>query len=157
VPAGNHDRPRRIDYGVAGGLLGRWSAITNHALGAPERLIAALAEIGVDARDGQVFDATPFAADGYVLCLGTEQVRMFVFYSIGDRVDAAARIDPSDPSNVGTAMVSWNGRPRFWQRDRLLILYLGEVAATETVLNIVLGEPFASGEGRPLLRDDRCH
>jgi len=82
---------------------------------------------------------------------------MYVFDSIGQRTDAMNSIDRDDPSSVGTAMVSWNGRPRFWARDRLLLLYLGEDAPTDTLLRGVLGEPFASGEGRQLLPDDSCH
>ena len=81
---------------------------------------------------------------------------MYVFPSIGDRVEAAARIDTTNPSNVGGAMVSWNGRPRFWQVDRLLLLYLGEDAPTEALLLTVVGPPFASGEGRALLPDPAC-
>ena len=122
----------------------------------PEQLIADLGAGGAETRIGQVFSADPFAAQGFVLCVGTEQVRMYVFPSIGDRVEAAAKIDPANPSNIGTAMVSWNGRPRFWQVDRLLLLYLGEDAATEALLRNLLGLPFASGEGRALLPDDSC-
>jgi hypothetical protein len=90
------------------------------------------------------------------MCVGTEPVRLYVFGSERDRMAAAAQINPTDPSNMGTSMVDWDGRPRFWQRDRLLILYLGEDAATETLLQSVLGQPFASGQGRPLLRDGSC-
>jgi hypothetical protein len=46
----------------------------------------------------------------------------------------ASRIKPDDPSNLGTSIVEWAGRPRFWQRDRILVMYLGESAATEALL-----------------------
>lgn len=124
--------------------------------GYPERLLADLSAAGVEARVGQIFAPDPFKAQGFLLCVGTEQVRMYVFPSIGDRMQAAAKIDPTNPSNIGTAMVSWNGRPRFWQVDRLLLLYLGEDAATEAKLRDLLGPPFASGEGRALLADPAC-
>jgi hypothetical protein len=122
----------------------------------PEQLLADLGSAGVETRVGQVFAADPFAAQGFLLCVGTEQVRMYVFPSIGDRVEATAKIDRTDPSNVGTAMISWNGRPRFWGVDRLLLLYLGEDVATEALLRQLLGPPFASGEGRALLPDPAC-
>jgi hypothetical protein len=122
----------------------------------PERLIADLQAAGVEAKIGEVFPAAPFNAQGFVVCVGTEQVRMYVFPAIGDRVEAAAKISPTDPSNVGTSMVSWNGRPRFWGVDRLLVLYLGEDAPTEALLRNLLGAPFASGEGRVLLPDPAC-
>jgi hypothetical protein len=122
----------------------------------PDALIADLRNAGADARLGERFAPDPFIAQGVVMCLGKEPIRLYVFPSIADRQQAAARIDPANPSNMGTAMVDWNGRPRFWQRDRVLVLYLGEEVATEALLRGVLGQPFAIGQGRPALRDDSC-
>lgn len=122
----------------------------------PEALIADLRAAGAEARLGQLFSADPFQAQGVLMCVGSQPVQLFVFGSVPELVQAAARIDPTDPSNMGTTMVDWNGQPRFWQRDRLLILYLGNDAATDTLLRSLLGQPFSSGQGRPLLRDDSC-
>ncbi|HSH21300.1 MAG TPA: hypothetical protein VK992_01620, partial [Candidatus Caenarcaniphilales bacterium] len=69
----------------------------------------------------------------------------------------AATIDPDDPSNIGTSIVEWAGEPKFWLRDRVLVLYLGTDEQVEDGLVSVLGEPFARGEGRPPLGgDDSC-
>jgi hypothetical protein len=57
---------------------------------------------------------------------------------------------------VGTAIVEWAGRPRFWQGNRILVLYLGESAATEALLTSVLGPPFAEGPGRAPLQVRDC-
>ena len=123
----------------------------------PETLIADLLAAGATARLGATFTADPLPGKGVVLCVGKEAVQLYVFPSIRDRIDAASRIDPKDPWNVGTAIVEWIGRPRFWQRDRLLVLYLGEDATTDNLLRIVLGQPFASGEGGgSSLRDASC-
>jgi hypothetical protein len=109
------------------------------------------------ARLGATFTADPLPGQGVVLCVGKEAVQLYVFASIRDRIDAASRIDPKDPWHIGTAIVEWIGRPRFWQRDRLLVLYLGEDAATDSVLRTVLGPPFASGQGGgSSLRDASC-
>jgi len=113
----------------------------------PEKFVVDLDVAGVESRLGPVFAGDPLPAQGVVVCVGTEQVRLYVFGSVRDRMDAAAKIDPTDASNMGTAMVRWNGRPRFWQRDRMLVLYLGEDAATDTLLRSLLGEPFATGQG----------
>ena len=121
-----------------------------------EALIADLRTAGADARLGERFAPDPFTAQGMVMCLGKEPVRLYVFPSIADRVKAAARIDPSNPSSMGTSIVDWNGRPRFWQRVRVLVMYLGEDVATEASLRGVLGPPFASGQGRLALRDGSC-
>lgn len=47
----------------------------------------------------------------------------------------------------GTSIVDWTGSPRFWQHDRLILLYLGGDAGTETLLTTALGPPFARGVG----------
>jgi hypothetical protein len=123
----------------------------------PEALIADLLAAGAVARLGAGFTADPLPGQGIVLCVGKEGVQLFVFPSIRDRMDAASRIDPKDPWHIGTSVVEWIGRPRFWQRDRLLVLYLGEDVATDNVLRTVLGPPFASGEGGgSMLRDNSC-
>lgn len=73
---------------------------------------------------------------------------MYVYPTSGDRAAMAANVDRTDPSNVGTAIIEWRGDPTFWQRDRLIVLYLGRNAATEATLRSVLGPPFATGQGR---------
>lgn len=116
-----------------------------------EKLAIDLQAAGAQARIGELFAGDPFEAQGGVLCVGTEPVQLYVFGSAAAREEAARRIDPTNPSDMGTSMVDWNGRPRLWQRDRVIVAYLGEDAATEALLRSVLGEPFASGQGRPPL------
>lgn len=123
----------------------------------PERLVSDLRAAGLDARLGPLFAGDPLASQGVVLCIASEPVQVYVFGSVVDRARATAKIDPGNPSNMGATMVDWNGRPRMWQRDRLLIVYLGEDAATEAALRTALGDPFASSaQGRPPLREDSC-
>lgn len=70
-------------------------------------------------------------------------------YETDDEVAAAvSQINPTDPSQVGTSMVSWAGAPRFWRADRMIVLYLGDSPAIELGLTSVLGDPFAEGKGR---------
>jgi hypothetical protein len=117
----------------------------------PDKLVVDLAAAGATAHVGSLFAGDPFDAQGGLLCIGKEPVQLYVFGSVRDREAAAKKIDPTNPSNMGTTMVDWNGRPRMWQRDRMIIVYLGEDATTETLLRSVLGDPFASGQGRPAL------
>ncbi len=84
---------------------------------------------------------------GARVCVAGQQVDVYAYESAPDRVAAAARIDATDPSKVGTAIVEWAGNPRFWQRDRLIVLYLGSDPAVEGRITSVLGEPFARGWG----------
>jgi hypothetical protein len=59
----------------------------------------------------------------------------------------APKVAGSNPAGHPTTPPDWIGPPRLWQRDRVLVMYLGDGAATETLLSSVLGPPFARGEG----------
>lgn len=95
------------------------------------------------------FNPDPLGGRGVRLCVAGQQVSLYVYPTAQDRAVASARIDPNDPSNLGIAMVEWAGNPRFWQRDRIIVLYLGSDAAVEVGITSVLGPPFARGRGRP--------
>jgi hypothetical protein len=77
-----------------------------------------------------------------------QEVSVYAYETEEDRAAVAATIDPQDPSHVGRAIIEWAGNPRFWQRDRIIVLYLGDDPATEARITSVLGEPFARGRGR---------
>lgn len=94
------------------------------------------------------FNPEPLAGRGVRLCLGGQEVSVYVYSTSGDRAAMAANVDRTDPSNVGTAIIGWRGDPTFWQRDRLIVLYLGRDPAAEATLRSVLGPPFATGQGR---------
>lgn len=119
----------------------------------PARLIAELDAAGATADQVGKFSSDPLGGQGLLICVGAEEVRVYLFGSDDDAADAAARIDPDDPSDLGTAIVEWAGNPRFWHRGPILVLYLGEDEATENLLTAVLGTPFArgSGSGRGLI------
>lgn len=122
-----------------------------------EALVGDLSAAGASVNDGGTFSPDPLSGQGVLLCVGGEPVRVYVFGSPAERSQVASRIKPSDPSNIGTSIVEWMGTPRFWQRDRVLVLYLGQNPATETLLSSLLGEPFAKGRaGRAPLRGDSC-
>ena len=121
-------------------------------------LISALAAANAPVRQAETFDPTPLRGQGVLLCVGREEVRVYVFASEQERATAATSIDPSDPSHVGTSIVEWMGNPRFWQRDRILVLYLGTDAPTDRLLTSVMGPPFARGAdgGRGAPRISSC-
>lgn len=112
-----------------------------------EGLVDALIAAGASVRQADRFDAAPLPGDGVLLCVGPEDVRVYVFPTDQARAAAAGTIDARDPSHVGTAIVEWTGNPRFWGRDRILVLYLGPDAATESLLTSIMGPPFARGVG----------
>jgi hypothetical protein len=95
--------------------------------------------------DSGPFPAVPLTGTGRALCASGQEIRVYEYPTVGERVAAAAQIDPADASHVGTSMVEWAGAPRFWQRDRIIVLYLGDGQATEQVLTSILGQPFSRG------------
>jgi hypothetical protein len=119
-------------------------------------LVAQIRAAGAVVAEAGAFSTDPLSGRGVLLCLGNEPVRVYEFTSAAERAAVASRIKPDDPSNLGTSIVEWAGRPRFWQRDRILVLYLGESAATEALLTSVLGPPFAKGPGRAPLQARDC-
>lgn len=113
----------------------------------PERLIAELNGAGVSTDQVDTFATDPLGGTGTLLCVGAEEVRVYSFNDEEAATEVATRIDPADPSNLGNAIIEWVGRPRFWQRGPMLVLYLGEDDATENLLTEMLGQPFAQGVG----------
>ena len=127
------------------------------AAGGVEALVADLAAAGATAKVGSNFLAEPLPGEGILVCVGREPVQVYVLKDHEAALEAASRIDRDDPSKIGTSIVEWVGTPRFWLRDRIIVLYLGEDAETEALLRSVLGEPFAQGRaGRQPLPAPDC-
>jgi len=115
--------------------------------GDPDRLFAELNGAGVATDQVDTFATDPLGGTGTLVCVGAEEVRVYLFNDEQAATEVATRIDPADPSNLGNAIIEWVGRPRFWQRGPMLVLYLGEDMATEDLLKELLGPPFAQGVG----------
>lgn len=113
----------------------------------PMRLVAELEQGESTVEEVGTFGTEPLGGSGQILCVDAEEVHVYLFGSEELALAAAARIDPNDPSNLGSAIVEWAGTPRFWQRGPMLVLYLGEDQAIEDSLRSILGEPFARGAG----------
>ena len=121
------------------------------------QLIADLQAAGATVTLAGSFTTEPLSGQGASLCVNGEHVQVYVFPSVVERVQGATRIDSSDPSHIGNGIVEWIGPPRFWQRDRIVVLYVGPNAATDTLLRSVLGPPFAEGHGGGALpREGTC-
>lgn len=95
---------------------------------------------------------------------GTEPHESFSFFSVqakqltinGDDVHvfeyATEMIATSEASTVaaagtpiGTTQVTWISPPRFYKRDRFILLYVGTTIEVVRALDAVFGEPFAGG------------
>lgn len=113
----------------------------------PDQFISDLNTAGAEAEQVESFSSDPLGGKGLLVCVGGEEVRLYLFDGEQAAATAANRIDPDDPSHVGTAIVEWAGNPRFWHRGPILVLYLGADQVTEDLLIEVLGTPFARGPG----------
>ena len=123
-----------------------------------EALVADLVAGGATAKLGSFFLAEPLRGEGILVCIGTEAVQVYVQRDHEAALAVASTIDPQDPSKIGTSIVNWTGRPRFWLRDRIIVLYVGTDAATDTALRTLLGRPFAEARqpGAPPLPAPDC-
>lgn len=120
-------------------------------------LVRELASSGAEVSEADAFDAMPISDEGVSICVEGEPVNVYVFASEEAAASQAAMIDRRDPSKVGRAIIEWAGSPKFWLYGPLLVLYLGNNTDVTQTLTDALGEPFASGHGRPPLRgDDGC-
>lgn len=124
-----------------------------------EGLVADLQAAGALTRELLVFEPTvwPPSAQASLVCVGDELISVYVFEDARRREETAGRIDRVDPTDVDESThIDWTGAPRFWQRDRILVLYVGGDETTEATLTSIMGQPFARGPGRPAPRDERC-
>lgn len=112
-------------------------------------LVDDLTEAGAEATVADSFDGQPLAFEQVTVCVDGEIIRVFSYSSEQERGAVASRIDPTDPTNVGTGIVEWDGWPKFWQRDRIIVLYLGSDQATIDLLSGLMGDPFAQGQRKP--------
>lgn len=102
------------------------------------------------------FDGTPLSGEGVNVCVNGDDVKVLIHRSEEDRVAVARRISPTDPTHVGNAIVEWQGSPKFWGRDEILVLYLGRTDAISALLVSVLGQPFAQGFGGAVPLREEC-
>lgn len=142
VPSASPEPSPAVSATPASSALETPSADPVAAFGADLRKAGAtVAELGA-------FNPIPLGGLGTLVCLEGQKVRIYEYEAQSDRAAAAAGIDAADPSHVGTAIVEWAGNQRFWQRDRVIVLYLGSDPAVEARITAVLGPPFARGQGR---------
>lgn len=121
-----------------------------------QQLVTDLQRAGAAVAEQGSFQTTPLSGRGVVLCVQGRLIQVYEYASSAERTRASKDIDPTDPSHIGNSIVEWAGNPRFWQRDRIIVQYLGQDPAIEVILSSVLGPPFAKGAGRGLGPDPTC-
>lgn len=133
---------------VAPGTTGAQDLEPRGAVGGADVLVTDLKALGVVVEATGSFSTIFLGGRGLTYCIDGQQINVWEYPSQTDRKAASRLIDKNDPSSIGNSMVEWRGDPTFWQRDTILVLYLGKRPATVEVLDKLLGPAFAEGRGR---------
>jgi heat shock protein HslJ len=107
-------------------------------------LVDVLRTQSVTVEPSGTIDQPFFGVQGQVMKVNGIEVQVFEFADELTREASAAQISP-DGSSIGTTMVTWMDQPNFWARGRVIVLYVGQDAATLELLTTVLGAPIARG------------
>lgn len=91
---------------------------------------------------GETVEQAFFSAGAQILKVNGADVQVFEYESVGQMESDAAQVAP-DGGTVGTTMITWIGTPHFYRTGRILVLYIGDDAATLELLEKVLGPQFA--------------
>lgn len=93
-----------------------------------------------------------FAVDGQVVDIEGEPVQVYEYQGV-DEARMAANTVTADGSAIAagdnTTLVDWISTPHFYQRDRLIVVYVGEQDAVLNVLDGTLGAAFAGAAAYP--------
>lgn len=107
-------------------------------------LVAQLERRGATASVAEVMprEAFPFSVSAQRLLVNGEDVYVFEYRDAVSLEQDAARIAPSG-TPIGTTQITWVAPPRFYRSPRLIVLYAGSREEVVSVLEAVLGPPFA--------------
>jgi len=83
-----------------------------------------------------------FHPTGFFIKVNEQSVQVFEYNSPED-AEMEASFVSEDGSSVGTNMPLWVGDPHFYQKERIIVLYVGDDPAIEELLESVLGSQFA--------------
>ena len=109
-----------------------------------EALVRMLNHVGARASVAEQMprDAFPFfSVNAHRVLVDGETVHVFLYADPAGASADAARIDPSGQP-IGT-QVTWVNPPRFYARGQLIVLYVGRNRGVSSMLETVLGAPFA--------------
>ena len=83
-----------------------------------------------------------FSVSAQRLLVNGENVHVFVYPDPSAAQDDAARVALSG-SPIGSTQITWVDPPRFYIRGQLIVLYVGRNEEVSTMLETILGRPFA--------------
>lgn len=83
-----------------------------------------------------------FSVKGQIISVNGEEVQTFEYADAATAKAEATKISP-DGSSIGTSMVSWKANPHFFQKERLIVLYVGTNPGVIQLLITALGPQVA--------------
>ena len=97
-------------------------------------------------------DAFPFlSVRATRLIVNGDDVHVFEYATVDGAARDAATISPAG-SPIGSSQIAWMAPPRFYRKDRVIVLYVGTNVGIAQALEAALGPPFAGvradGQGR---------
>lgn len=91
-------------------------------------------------------DTPYFSVAATLVKVGTEQIFVFQYATSEAAATDAAGVSPSGQPSP-TVSIMWVGKPHFYRKDRLIVLYVGCGTEIPRVLDATLGPPLVVGSG----------
>lgn len=107
-----------------------------------DTLIVTLEALGAQVLRGEEIEQPFFSVQAQVLIINGGEVQVFEYDDTLARQTEAGQVG-TDGSSVGTTMITWIGKPHFFQTGRILVIYVGEDLGIIEILEDILGEQFA--------------
>lgn len=110
-------------------------------------LIAALQDAGASVDRAGVLPQSSnpfFSVESTSLRVNGHTVHVWEYPTLAEADAQAALVSPGG-SEIGYHMVDWIGPPQFFRGTRLIVLYVGDEESLLSLLESVLGPPFAGG------------
>ena len=112
-----------------------------------DRLVGELARQGVtvSSRGTEPRESFPFfSVRAKRLTINGDDVHAFEYAAETVAMSAASTV-PAAGTPIGTSQVTWISPPRFYRKDRFILLYVGTNMDVVRALEVVFGKPFAGG------------
>ena len=117
------------------------------------RLEDGLRNAGAEVEAGGDINQPFFSVTGQVLTVNGTDIQVFQFSSPSDAQTEADKVGP-DGSPIGTSKVGWVAPPHFYSSGTLIVLYVGDDAGLQTLLENTLGGQFAGSVSDPSTKPD---
>ena len=105
-------------------------------------LFESLGAAGAAVETGEPITQPFFNVPGRLMGVNGSKVQVFEYPSIKEAQSEADQVAP-DGSSVGTSIMFWVAGPHFYSSGTLIVLYVGDDAALQTLLEGALGPQFA--------------